>query len=163
LLPRYFVAHLFCCAKFKSKYDWMRHESSLHLNHETWVCAPFGRCVILLWTGRVHCAYCDQLDTSSNHLEQHDYSACKRQYRISKRKYHLIQHLCLAHRLETMPLIHDWKRVFTCFPSRCGFCNGGMSTWKERANHLTFHFRKGRNMAYWIGDHEPGDRSSSHA
>jgi hypothetical protein len=53
-----------------------------------------------------------------------------------------------------MPLIHDWKRVFTYFPSCCGFCNGRMSTWDERANYLTFHFRNGRNMAHWIGDQE---------
>lgn len=151
--PRIFCC-TFCCDKFKSKYDWMRHEKSLHLNLETWVCAPFGGCVILPSTGRVHCAYCNQLDPSSNHLEQHDYSACKRQNRIFKRKDHLIQHLRLAHRLETMPLIDDWKRVVTDFPSRCGFCSGRMSTWDERANHLTFHFREGRNMAHWKGDHE---------
>ncbi|OGE50389.1 hypothetical protein PENARI_c017G09838 [Penicillium arizonense] len=53
-----------------------------------------------------------------------------------------------------MPLTHDWKRIFTYFPSCCGFCNGRMSTWDERANHLTFHFRNGRNMAHWIGDQE---------
>ncbi|KAJ5747871.1 uncharacterized protein N7511_009567 [Penicillium nucicola] len=151
--PRIFCC-TFCCDKFKSKYDWVRHEKSLHLNLETWVCAPHGGCVILPSTGRVHCAYCNQLDPSANHLEQHDYSACKRQNRIFKRKDHLIQHLRLAHRLETMPLIDDWKHVVTDFPSRCGFCGGRMSTWDERANHLTLHFREGRNMASWKGDHE---------
>ncbi|KAJ5320418.1 hypothetical protein N7508_000701 [Penicillium antarcticum] len=151
--PRIFCC-TFCCDKFKSKYDWMRHEKSLHLNLETWICAPHGGCMILQSTGRVHCAYCNQLDPSADHLEQHDYSACKRQNRIFKRKDHLIQHLRLAHRLETMPLIDDWKRVITDFPSRCGFCSGRMSTWNERADHLTFHFREGRNMAHWKGDHE---------
>jgi hypothetical protein len=53
-----------------------------------------------------------------------------------------------------MPLIDDWNRVVSDFPSRCGFCSGRMSTWEERANHLTFHFREGRNMAHWKGDHE---------
>jgi hypothetical protein len=53
-----------------------------------------------------------------------------------------------------MPLIDDWKRAVTDFPSRCGFCGGRMSTWDERANHLTFHFREGRNMTHWKGDHE---------
>lgn len=32
----------FCCDTFKHKYDWMRHEKSLHLNMEEWVCAPYG-------------------------------------------------------------------------------------------------------------------------
>jgi len=30
----------FCCDTFKHKYDWSRHEKSLHLNMEEWVCAP---------------------------------------------------------------------------------------------------------------------------
>jgi hypothetical protein len=29
-----------------------------------------------------------------------------------------------------------------------------MSTWEERADHLTFHFRKGCTMANWKGDHD---------
>lgn len=33
----------FCCDTFKHKYDWMRHEKSLHLNMEEWVCAPYGK------------------------------------------------------------------------------------------------------------------------
>jgi hypothetical protein len=33
----------FCCDTFKHKYDWSRHEKSLHLNMEEWVCAPHGK------------------------------------------------------------------------------------------------------------------------
>lgn len=33
----------FCCDTFKHKYDWSRHEKSLHLNMEEWVCAPYGK------------------------------------------------------------------------------------------------------------------------
>jgi hypothetical protein len=32
----------FCCDTFKHKYDWARHEKSLHLSMEEWVCAPHG-------------------------------------------------------------------------------------------------------------------------
>lgn len=110
--------------------------------------------MVLPSTGRVHCAYCNQLDPSTDHLEKHNYSACRRHNSSFKRKDHLVQHLRLAHQLETMPLIDEWKRVVTDIPSRCGFCSGRMSTWDERANHLTFHFREGRNMAHWKGDHE---------
>jgi hypothetical protein len=60
----------------------------------------------------------------------------------------------LFHHLDTIPLIDDWKTVVTDFPSRCGFCDGRMSNWDERADHLTFHFRKGCTMAHWKGDHE---------
>lgn len=60
----------FCCDKFKSKYNWMRHEKSLHLNLENWVCAPFGGAVLLPSTGRVNCTYCNQLDPTAEHLTQ---------------------------------------------------------------------------------------------
>ncbi|KAJ5857933.1 hypothetical protein N7455_008827 [Penicillium solitum] len=151
--PRIFCC-TFCCDKFKNKFDWMRHEKSLHLDLESWVCAPFGGSVVLPSTGRAHCAYCNQLDPTLKHLEEHNYGACQQQIRSFRRKDHLIQHLRLSHRLETIPLIDDWKRVTTEIPSRCGFCDGRMSNWDERADHLTFHFRKGFTMANWKGDHE---------
>ncbi|KAL6237448.1 hypothetical protein BDW75DRAFT_228645 [Aspergillus navahoensis] len=151
--PRIFCC-TFCCDKFKSKFDWMRHEKSLHLNLENWVCAPFGGSVVSPSTGRAHCAYCNQLDPTPDHLEQHNHGLCQQQVRTFRRKDHLLQHLRLFHRLQTMPLIDDWKHLITNFPSRCGFCDGRMSDWDERADHLSFHFRKGCTMADWKGDHE---------
>ncbi|KAJ5455193.1 hypothetical protein N7475_010314 [Penicillium sp. IBT 31633x] len=144
----------FCCDKFKSKFDWVRHEKSLHLNLEEWVCAPFGGSVVLPSTGRFHCAYCNQLDPTTEHLDQHKHGLCQKQARQFRRKDHLLQHMRLFHRLDTMPLVDDWKRIVTDVPSRCGFCEGRMSTWEERADHLTFHFRKGCTMAQWKGDHD---------
>jgi hypothetical protein len=37
--------------------------------------------------------------------------------------------------------------------SRCGFCDTSLSSWDERADHLAGHFRKGKTMAEWRGDH----------
>ena len=39
--PRIFCC-TFCCHSFGTKYEWVRHEKSLHLNLETWYCAPLG-------------------------------------------------------------------------------------------------------------------------
>lgn len=151
--PRIFCC-TFCCDKFKNKFDWMRHEKSLHLNLESWTCAPFGGSVVLPSTGRTHCAYCNQLDPTFQHLDEHKHGLCQQQIRSFRRKDHLVQHMRVFHRLETIPLIDDWKRAITEIPSRCGFCDGRMSNWDERADHLTFHFRQGCTMANWIGDHE---------
>lgn len=151
--PRMFCC-TFCCDKFKSKYDWARHEKSLHLNLESWTCAPYGGSVILPSTGRTHCAYCNQLDPIPDHLEQHNHGNCQQEIRSFRRKDHLLQHLRLFHRLDTMPLIDNWKTAVTEFPSRCGFCDSRMETWTERADHLSAHFRKGCTMAQWEGDHE---------
>ena len=143
----------FCCDRFKSKYDWTRHEKSLHLRLENWRCAPFGGAVILPSTGRTHCAYCNMLDPTAEHLDQHQHGACEGQNRMFRRKDHLVQHLRLFHHLDTLPLIDNWKSVTMEFTSRCGFCGHQMASWDERANHLAVHFRSGLTMADWKGDH----------
>jgi hypothetical protein len=64
-----------------------------------------------------------------------------------------VQHLRLAHQLDTLPLIDDWKIEAPAVKSRCGFCDTMMETWKERVDHLAQHFRKGKTMEDWKGDH----------
>ncbi|KAL6826963.1 hypothetical protein J3E69DRAFT_332610 [Trichoderma sp. SZMC 28015] len=145
----------FCCDSFKSKYDWARHEKSLHLNLERWRCAPFGGTVISPETGRAHCAYCSMLDPNTKHLDSHNHGACESrgQTPTFSRKDHLVQHLRLAHHVETLPIIDSWKDQGPPVSSRCGFCNIRMQTWQERVDHLTKHFRKGATMDNWKGEH----------
>jgi hypothetical protein len=146
----------FCCDTFKHKYDWARHEKSLHLNMEEWVCTPHGGSVVLPLTGRVHCAYCSALDPTQQHLESHNYSACQGGQttpRTFRRKDHLVQHLRLVHGLDTLPLIDDWKLESAPVTSRCGFCDAQLSSWDARTDHLAAHFRSGKTMADWKGDH----------
>ncbi|KAF2018590.1 hypothetical protein BU24DRAFT_418112 [Aaosphaeria arxii CBS 175.79] len=146
----------FCCDTFKHKYDWSRHEKSLHLSMEEWVCSPQGGCVVLAHTGRVHCAYCSALDPNTDHLKSHNHEACQSNAstpRTFRRKDHLVQHLRLFHRLETMPLIEDWKVEILPVVSRCGFCDAALNSWDERTDHLAAHFREGKTMIDWKGDH----------
>jgi hypothetical protein len=145
----------FCCDTFKHKYDWARHEQSLHLSTTEWQCAPHGG-IVVLSTGRAHCAYCSALDPTAEHLELHNHSTCHTEQgtpRSFRRKDHLVQHLRLFHGIETLPLIDDWKVNLPPISSRCGFCNAGLSSWDERVNHLAAHFRQGKTMAHWTGDH----------
>lgn len=150
--PRMFCC-TFCCDRFKSKYDWTRHEKSLHLNLESWMCAPFGGAVIMPSTSRMHCAYCSQLDPTLEHLDGHNHGACDDQQRKFRRKDHLVQHLRHVHHIDTVPLIDDWKVESASFSSRCGFCGHQMASWTERCDHLAVHFRNGLTMADWKGDH----------
>lgn len=145
----------FCCDSFKHKYDWARHEQSLHLSTTEWQCAPHGGSVVLS-TGRAHCAYCSALDPTAEHLEQHNHSAChsgKVATRSFRRKDHLVQHLRLFHGVETLPLVEDWKVDLPPIASRCGFCNANLTSWDERVTHLAAHYRQGMTMADWKGDH----------
>lgn len=145
----------FCCDSFKSKYDWSRHEKSLHLSLEAWLCTPHGAALASPETGRSHCAYCNRLDPTPDHLETHNYHICvgEDSPRIFHRKDHLVQHLRLAHQLDTLPLIDDWKMEAPVVVSRCGFCDQTMRSWKDRVDHLAQHFRKGKTMEDWKGDH----------
>jgi hypothetical protein len=145
----------FCCDDFKNKYDWARHEKSLHLNLEEWVCTRQGGSVVLPTTGRVHCAFCSALDPTPGHLESHNYSACQGGQttpRTFRRKDHLVQHLRLVHGLNTLPLIDDWKVASAPVVSRCGFCDTTLNSWDERTDHLAAHFRSGKTMADWTGE-----------
>jgi hypothetical protein len=120
------------------------------------VCAPHGAYVVLPLTGRVHCAYCGALDPTPQHLEQHNHASChngETTPRTFRRKDHLVQHLRLVHALETLPLIEDWKTESVSVSSRCGFCDTGLKSWDERTDHLARHFRSGKVMADWRGDH----------
>ncbi|KPM45584.1 hypothetical protein AK830_g926 [Neonectria ditissima] len=153
--PRRAFQCTFCCDSFKSKYDWSRHEKSLHLSLEGWVCTPHGGAVLSPSTGRSHCAYCNVLDPTLEHLETHNYSLCQAGAppHLFNRKDHLVQHLRLAHQLETLPIIDDWKVEAPPMVSRCGFCNTMMDTWQDRVDHLAQHFREGKTMDDWRGDH----------
>jgi len=145
----------FCCDTFKHKYDWSRHEKSKHVNVEEWTCTPHGGLVTLSHTQRVHCAYCNILDPGPEHLQSHNHDTCLQQNttsRIFRRKDHLVQHLRLVHKLETLPLIDDWK-VEVPITSRCGFCDVALHSWSERTDHLVTHFRTGKTMLDWYGEH----------
>ncbi|KAJ5305126.1 uncharacterized protein N7443_004786 [Penicillium atrosanguineum] len=144
----------FCCDKFKSKYDWVRHEKSLHLNLEGWVCAPHGGFPISPLTGRQHCVFCYCLEPSLEHLDEHNYGPCSRTRRTFRRKDHLVQHLRLAHRLDKLPVLDEWKTGSVEVTSRCGFCDHRLESWEERVEHLAAHFKKGLTMRHWHGDHD---------
>ncbi|PYH42614.1 uncharacterized protein BP01DRAFT_277826, partial [Aspergillus saccharolyticus JOP 1030-1] len=144
----------FCCDQFRTKYDWARHEKSLHLNLEEWVCAPQGGTVIFPLSGEKHCSFCNMQDPTEEHLKEHKYEACMNGTRTFHRKDHLVQHLRRTHHLKTLPKIDDWKVQGPSVTSRCGFCDQRLSSWDERVDHLSNHFRSGLTMDDWHGDHE---------
>jgi uncharacterized Zn-finger protein len=88
----------FCTESFKAKYDWLRHEKSLHLSLEKWICAPLGEVIEDTESGRSKCVYCDTLEPSREHLATHNHTACAEksfESRTFYRKDHLRQHMRL--------------------------------------------------------------------
>lgn len=146
----------FCTETFRTKHDWQRHEKSLHLSLERWVCAPDDARAINPENGILSCVFCGLENPDEDHIESHNHSACQErtlEERTFYRKDHLNQHLRLVHNVKFMDwAMKQWKVATPEIRSRCGFCGIIMDTWTIRVDHLADHFKTGYSMADWKGD-----------
>jgi hypothetical protein len=146
----------FCTETFRTKHDWQRHEKSLHLSLERWVCAPDGPRTANPESKKMSCAFCGKAEPSDAHIESHNHSACQERSldeRTFYRKDHLRQHLKLVHNVVFLGwAMESWKVTSPQIRSRCGFCGIVMDSWSIRVDHLAEHFKTGNTMADWKGD-----------
>ena len=146
----------FCTETFKTKHDWQRHEKSLHLSLERWVCSTHGPRAVKPDINMPACVFCGEANPSDEHIETHNYSSCldkKLEGRTFYRKDHLNQHLRLVHNVKFADWsMKSWKVATPEIRSRCGFCGIVMDTWSIRVDHLAEHFKTGYSMADWKGD-----------
>ncbi|KAJ5682838.1 hypothetical protein N7462_006003 [Penicillium macrosclerotiorum] len=143
----------FCTDSFTAKYDWQRHEKSMHLILEKWTCSPHGG--VTEENGILRCVFCPATNPDREHLETHNYINCQEKSpheRTFYRKDHLNQHLRLMHNTKFQPCMEKWQSSITEITSRCGFCFSVLHTWKDRVDHLAGHFKNGASMAQWQGD-----------
>lgn len=143
----------FCTDSFAAKYDWQRHEKSMHLILDMWTCSPHGG--VTEENGTLRCVFCFMINPDKEHLETHNYLSCQEksiQERTFFRKDHLNQHLRLMHNAKFQPCMEIWQSSITEIKSRCGFCGTVLQTWKDRVDHLAGHFKNGANMSQWQGD-----------
>ncbi|KAK2668223.1 hypothetical protein RAB80_015603 [Fusarium oxysporum f. sp. vasinfectum] len=145
----------FCTDAFKTKHDWQRHETTMHLTLERWKCSRYGP-TIQQPDGNSYCIFCNCPNPSTEHPELHNYSACAAQpesARLFHRKDHLRQHLRLFHQgCNFNDSMKSWLSSIDDVRSRCGFCDAQLGTWTERQKHLALHFRAGADMREWKGD-----------
>lgn len=146
----------FCTETFRTKHDWQRHEKSLHLSLERWVCCPDGPKAVNPENNASSCVFCSLADPDNAHVESHNFSGCMertQEERTFYRKDHLRQHLKLVHNVKFLQWSMDKWRVNTPqIRSRCGFCGIVMDSWSIRVDHLAEHFKTGNTMADWKGD-----------
>ena len=143
----------FCADSFQTKYDWQRHEKSLHLALEKWTCSPQGGIVHL--DGANRCVFCMATNPDKVHLETHNFSNCQEKSpteRTFYRKDHLNQHLRLMHDVKFLPAMEKWRSNTCEIRSRCGFCAKELMTWKDRVDHLATHYKNGASIDQWEGD-----------
>lgn len=146
----------FCTETFKTKHDWQRHEKSLHLSLERWICCPDGPTQFCADDGHKRCVFCGLPNPPIDHAEVHNYSSCADralEERTFYRKDHLRQHLNLVHDVKFQSFSMDsWQVTTPEIRSRCGFCGIVLDSWGIRVDHLAEHFKGGKSMADWKGD-----------
>ncbi|KAH6626518.1 hypothetical protein B0J18DRAFT_142998 [Chaetomium sp. MPI-SDFR-AT-0129] len=171
----------FCPETFKTRYDWTRHESTLHLPLEKWTCLATGPIYHPNSdhrkpnsTANPRCALCHTPSPTATHLATHNTAECLSKppsARTFFRKDHLRQHLRACHgvtELDAGPrtgqgsaattaadmarILKEWKSVVKRVKSRCGFCGEEFLDWARRCEHVAEHFRReGRQMGEWKG------------
>lgn len=144
----------FCTDTFKTKFDWVRHEGSLHLALEKWICLYSGP----TYQDSSHanrCVFCDEHGPTETHLAAHRYHDCIDKPlpgRTFFRQDHLRQHTRLVHSSDRLyPSMQEWRLKATRINCRCGFCERRFQDWSERNEHLADHFRCGAKMKDWTG------------
>ncbi|KAL1878467.1 hypothetical protein Plec18167_004541 [Paecilomyces lecythidis] len=148
----------FCVRTFKKKHDWSRHEKSIHLALDSWICTPDLTCIQqLMKPESLECSFCESPFPTTGHWDEHDFHVCATKpvsERSFSRRDHLWQHLRKFHGC-TKPPVSDldvWRGTGANVHSRCGFCGDSLSTWTARVDHLAAHFKKGCHMGQWDGD-----------
>ncbi|UKZ93386.1 uncharacterized protein TrAFT101_008301 [Trichoderma asperellum] len=145
----------FCTDTFTSRYDWTRHEGSIHLVLEKWTCLPLGPRYSEPGEDAIRCSLCDEVNPTDQHLVSHGAGQCYSKpssKRSFYRRDHLRQHLRTSHHVyDILPSMKQWKSKVTRVKSRCGFCDSTFSLWSDRNDHIAEHFRAGAKMKDWKG------------
>ncbi|RNJ58234.1 hypothetical protein D7B24_004873 [Verticillium nonalfalfae] len=152
----------FCLQSFHKKFDWSRHEQSVHLpGLHSWICGvPLAASdPLITWrpaSRGPECVFCGHSSPDITHFQSHQFEECAErslEARTFSRKDHLVQHLQKFHgcrRREGWAMdVSMLRRTQDSVPSHCGFCGVRMTGWEQRVQHLAAHFRAGLTMEAW--------------
>lgn len=166
----------FCPRAFKTKYEWIRHEDSVHALRTTWICCDSKNAPLL------SCPFCGQMRPDEYHMASHKYQQCRNKpesQRTFYRRDHFIQHLHHVHfanvkhpsvRLGCQTRLMDsegynfgckdlaikWRRFGAPIKAddpmlHCGFCGKRSKDWSDRCEHVAEHMYAGEldRSAWW--------------
>ena len=154
----------FCPRAFKTKYEWIRHEDSVHALRTTWICCDTKS------TPLQSCPFCGQMHPDDTHMATHKYQQCRSKpeaQRTFYRRDHFVQHLhhvhfanakhpsvrvgCQArlmategHHFGCKNLSLTWRKFGAPMKKddpmlHCGFCGKKSKDWSERCEHVAEH------------------------
>lgn len=124
--PAFFCT--FCGKELRDRYQWKRHEETLHVPRSLWVC-DLAPCI-----------------------EQKGIDE-----RTFMRKDQYVQHVGIGHGRMSEELLKDARRDALDIPSghlalKCGFCGKFCAGWRSRVNHVLKHFQDGMKLtSWWLG------------
>ena len=166
----------FCPRAFKTKYEWIRHEDSVHALRTTWICCDNKNMPL------ASCPFCGQMRPDEYHMAGHKYQQCRSKpepQRTLYRRDHFIQHLHHVHfanvkhpstRLGCQTRLLDseggnfgckdlairWRKFGAPIKANdpmlaCGFCGQRKRGWSERCEHVAEHMATGEwdRSAWW--------------
>ncbi|KAF2628197.1 hypothetical protein BU25DRAFT_308729, partial [Macroventuria anomochaeta] len=165
----------FCPRAFKTKYEWIRHEDSVHALRTTWICCDTRNAPLQ------SCPFCGQMHPDDAHMATHKYQQCRskpEEQRTFYRRDHFVQHLhhvhfanakhpsvrvgCQARLLATeghnfgcKDLSLKWRKFGAPMKKddpmlHCGFCGKRSKDWSERCEHVAEHLTaRELNRSVW--------------
>ncbi|KAF2468077.1 uncharacterized protein BDR25DRAFT_344393 [Lindgomyces ingoldianus] len=153
--PKFYCT--FCQKRFHSRLEWVRHEQTLHMPEELWVCCP------RIGEFPERCPFCAKSHPSPSHLADHNYLSCQEKplsERTFSRKDHFLQHISQVHKVNTWQkplrlteLLEAWRHPLPLKDGHqalhCGFCGQTFTTYAERTEHVSGHFLEGLDMMSW--------------
>lgn len=147
----------FCQKRFHSRIEWLRHERTIHMPEELWVCCPR--------TGEFpkRCPFCEKTHPSPAHLADHNYLSCQEKplaERTFGRKDHFLQHISQVHKVSPgqkparlTELENAWRHPLPIEIGHqalhCGFCGADFENYQDRTTHVGRHFAEGADMMSW--------------
>jgi hypothetical protein len=163
--PKYTYECTFCCKPFLRKYEWKRHEESVHVPQKEWVCSPNEAARVsnegtIPWAfNHFECVMCGFRNPPLDHFHNdHNTSACWEKPQAERtffRKDHLVQHVRQVHCQNVGKNYHldvgSWCQPVSngMYDLTCGFCGLVNETWDARAKHIPTHFEEGLTMSAW--------------
>jgi hypothetical protein len=148
----------FCPKFFSGKFEWNRHEESVHFHYKAWVCPP-----VMSQGVPNNCPYCLLPQPSHEHLVSHNYYACSNRAIVDRTFFRLdglLQHIKQRHMCHgkgfRMADFESWCQTTSVPPEspalRCGFCGQQSEDWDSRVSHIAQHLTASVHRAeWWLG------------
>ena len=146
----------FCFKIFYGRFEWNRHEESIHVQRTVWICNKSD-----IKHTPTNCQYCLVPHPSPQHLEEHNHKRCKDRPELERtflRRDHLVQHFVRFHHC-TQELASKCVAKASATPAEplepnhaalhCGYCGQRSTNWDDRVNHICGHYKTGVDPLDW--------------